>query len=185
MVDLPNTMVDLLSTMLVLPTTMTVLTVFLNTVFDCFWLFFYPFCPVLTLSTIFDHVDLSWPFLHTDPWLFQGAWWSAYRFMHFCWSYIAKDQLPGLYRMFDSPVPESWVMILKPLFLIKISTKKETVQHYGNTFYSDCPLKAKTGIYAEFSFQETKSLSSYAGLSGCQPTRDFTHSWTFINFLST
>ena len=21
---------------------------------------------------------------HTDPWLSQGAWWSAYRFMHFC-----------------------------------------------------------------------------------------------------
>ena len=33
---------------------------------------------------------------HTDPWLSQGAWWSAYRFMHFCWSSIAKDQLPGL-----------------------------------------------------------------------------------------
>ena len=21
---------------------------------------------------------------HTDPWLSQGAWWSAYRFIHFC-----------------------------------------------------------------------------------------------------
>ena len=22
--------------------------------------------------------------LHTDPWLYEGAWWSAHRFMHFC-----------------------------------------------------------------------------------------------------
>ena len=27
-------------------------------------------------------LDLLTP--HTDPWLSQGAWWSAYRFMHFC-----------------------------------------------------------------------------------------------------
>ena len=24
------------------------------------------------------------PVMHTDPWLSQGAWWSAYRFMRFC-----------------------------------------------------------------------------------------------------
>ena len=29
---------------------------------------------------------------HTDTWLSQGAWWSAYRFINFCWSSIAKDQ---------------------------------------------------------------------------------------------
>ena len=34
----------------------------------------------------------------------------------------------------------------------------------------------------QFSFQETKSLSSYASLSGCQPTCDFTHNWTFIKY---
>ena len=33
---------------------------------------------------------------HTNPWLSQGLWWSAYRLMHFCWYYIGKDQLPGL-----------------------------------------------------------------------------------------
>ena len=30
--------------------------------------------------------------LHTDPWLSQGASWSAYHFMHFCWSSISKAQ---------------------------------------------------------------------------------------------
>ena len=54
--------------------------------------------------------------------------------------------------------------------------KKETVQHWGDTFFRDCLLKAKTVRYAEFNFQETKSLSRFAGLSGCQHTRDFTHS---------
>ena len=53
------------------------------------------------------HVIKSIMLVHTDPWLSQGAWWSAYRFMHFCLAYIAKDQLPGLYKMFDSPIPES------------------------------------------------------------------------------
>ena len=56
---------------------------------------------------------------HTDPWLSQGAWWSAYGFMHFCWSSIPKDQL-------SSP---SLVLILMPWFLILMSINKETVQH--------------------------------------------------------
>ena len=42
-----------------------------------------------------------------------------------------------------------------------------------------------TERYAELSFQETKYLSSYAGLLGSQPTRDFTHIWTFIKYMST
>ena len=55
-----------------------------------------------------------------------------------------------------------------------MSTNKETVQHKGDTFYrdyKDCLFKAK------LSFQEIQSLSSYAGLLGCPPTHNFTHSW--------
>ena len=44
----------------------------------------------------------------------------------------------------------------------------------GQHIYTDCLYKAKTGRYAKFSFQETKSLSSYAGPLGFEPTRDFT-----------
>ena len=39
----------------------------------------------------------------------------------------------------------------------------------GRHIFRDCLFKAKTGRYAEFSFQETKSLSSYAGLLGVNP----------------
>ena len=56
-----------------------------------------------------------------------------------------------------------------------MSTNKEPVEHKGDTFYRDCIFKAKTGRYAEFRLLKTKLLSSYAGLSGCQPTRNFTH----------
>ena len=58
-----------------------------------------------------------------------------------------------------------------------MSINKNTIQHEGDTFSAlnrqslirDCLFKAKTGRYAEFSFQETKSLSSYAGLLGVNP----------------
>ena len=57
------------------------------------------------------------------------------------------------------------------------------VNKQRNSTTLDCLSKAKTGKYGEFSFPETKSLSSYAG-TGCHPTRKFTHSSTFINYIS-
>ena len=47
--------------------------------------------------------------LHTDPWPFEGKWWSTFRVLIFL-SYVAKNQLPGNKRMIDSPLPESWML---------------------------------------------------------------------------
>ena len=33
-------------------------------------------CPAIIVEVVLG--------VHTDPWLSQGAWWSAYCFMHFC-----------------------------------------------------------------------------------------------------
>ena len=44
---------------------------------------------------------------HTDPWPFEGTWWSASRIMNLYWSSVANDPLSGHKRMIDSPLPES------------------------------------------------------------------------------
>ena len=46
-------------------------------------------------------------------------------------------------------------------------------------------LKQRQEDMLELSFQKSKSLSGYAGLSGYLPTRNFTHNWTFIKHMPT
>ena len=47
---------------------------------------------------------------HTNTWLSQGAWWSAYHFIHFCWSSVPRidclDFRKVLIALF--PNPDSW-----------------------------------------------------------------------------
>ena len=51
---------------------------------------------------------------------------------------------------------------MNPLINVNNHQKKTQRQH----IFKDFLFKEKTGIYAEFSYQETKTLSSYAGLIG-------------------
>ena len=82
--------------------------------------------------------------------------------------------------------PYSWIQSPDPHAMIPdLNINKQNITTLDQHIYRDCLFKAKTGRYAEFSFKETKSLSSYAGLSGYQPARDFTHNWAFIKYMST
>ena len=44
---------------------------------------------------------------HTDPWLSEGAWWSADCFMHFLFILYSQGSIVWSLKIFDSPIPES------------------------------------------------------------------------------
>ena len=53
---------------------------------------------------------LFWPALHTAPSLLGGTLRRTYRGFHSFRSSIGRNQLPGVYRLFDSPIPDPWYL---------------------------------------------------------------------------
>ena len=49
-------------------------------------------------------------YVHTDPWPFEGTWWSACNVMPLFRSSVARNQSPGQKRKIDIPLPESWIL---------------------------------------------------------------------------
>ena len=47
---------------------------------------------------------------HTDPCLFEEILWRSYIVIHSLRFSIAMDKLPGHKRMFDSPIPDSYIL---------------------------------------------------------------------------
>ena len=47
---------------------------------------------------------------HTNRWPFEGTWKSGFRVMIFFRSYVSTNQFPDKKRVFDSPLPESWIL---------------------------------------------------------------------------
>ena len=75
--------------------------------------------------------------------------------------------------MFDSPIPDPDPDPHAMIPDINVNKEKNSTTLGGHILQGLSIVYRK---HFEFSFQETKSLSSFAGLSGCQPTRKFTHS---------
>ena len=70
---------------------------------------------------------------HTASWLFEGTWWRSYKVIYSSFSSLARDQSPGHKKLFDSPIPDSWILnpeAKDPVFNVNKQTNQNKHEYY-------------------------------------------------------